>query len=122
MQVRKRRRRAARPDTPGFVNYWLIVLAGLWSLTAAPQGNDEYSSTGIIVGLDREAQRLTLAHDEVPELPMRAMVMSFRISDTRLLDGLNVGSAVRFTFREGERPDQLVVTDVEPLAEGQGQH
>jgi Cu(I)/Ag(I) efflux system periplasmic protein CusF len=52
--------------------------------------------TGEVTKIDKAASRVTLKHGEIKHLDMPPMTMVFRVADARLLDGLAVGSRIRF--------------------------
>lgn len=60
------------------------------AIAQAPQ------SAGEVMKIDRPGARITLKHGGIRNLDMPAMTMSFRVRDTRLLDGVAVGDQVRF--------------------------
>ena len=60
------------------------------AIAQAPQ------SAGEVMKIDKPAARITLKHGGIRNLEMPAMTMSFRVRDTRLLDGVAVGDHVRF--------------------------
>ena len=63
---------------------------------------------GVVEEITTEPQRLTIAHDAIPNLEMEAMTMVFRIADPAMLDDLAVGQQIEF---EAERINgRLTVT------------
>lgn len=58
-------------------------------------GTQTYEARGSLLAVDREAQQLRIAHDEIPGL-MPAMTMSFDVASPELLEGLEPGVAVHF--------------------------
>lgn len=63
---------------------------------------------GVVEEITTEPQRLTIAHDAIPNLEMEAMTMVFRIADPAMLDNLAVGQEIEF---EAERINgRLTVT------------
>ncbi len=51
---------------------------------------------GEVIRIDEETGRVTLRHELIPNLDMRAMTMVFRIENPSLLAGLKVGDRVTF--------------------------
>lgn len=59
--------------------------------SAAPQ------SDGEVRKIDKEQGKLTLRHGPLENLGMPAMTMVFKVSDTKVLEGLKDGDKVKFT-------------------------
>ncbi|MBY4891177.1 copper-binding protein [Rhodobacteraceae bacterium N5(2021)] len=77
---------------------------GLIALPASAEG----FVRGVVEEITTDPQRLTIAHDAIPNLEMEAMTMVFRVADPEMLDGLSVGQAIEF---EAERVNgRLTVT------------
>ncbi len=55
------------------------------------------TSDGEVRKVDKAQGKVTLKHGPIAHLDMPAMTMVFKVSDPRLLDGLNQGDKVRFT-------------------------
>lgn len=53
-------------------------------------------TAGEVTKIDKAGGRLTLKHAEIKHLDMPPMTMVFRVADPKLLDGLAVGSRIRF--------------------------
>lgn len=67
-------------------------------------------TAGEVTKIDKAGGRLTLKHAEIKHLDMPPMTMVFRVADPKLLDGLAVGSRIRFA---AERIDgQYTVTQI----------
>lgn len=70
---------------------------------------------GEVRKIDRDAGKLTLRHGPIVNLDMQGMTMSFRVANTAMLDGLNVGDKVRFV---AERVNgATLVTRIEMLTQ-----
>ncbi|MEY4417311.1 MAG: hypothetical protein RIQ53_4604 [Pseudomonadota bacterium] len=69
---------------------------------------------GEVRKVDAAQGRLTLRHGPLPQLSMPPMTMVFRVADAALLDGLQIGDAVRFTVER--RTTGLTVTRIAPAA------
>lgn len=69
---------------------------------------------GEIIRIDEANGRITLRHEPIPNLEMRAMTMVFRLGDPALLAGLKLGDRVTF---EATRVDgAITVTKLEKRA------
>ena len=47
--------------------------------------------------VDKEAGKITLKHDPIPNLEMPSMTMVFRVKESTMLDQVQVGDKVRFS-------------------------
>lgn len=65
-----------------------------------------YPVTGVITKIDRQKNRLFVAHDEIPGF-MDAMTMPFRIKDTTLFAGLAPGDTMSGTLVVGRHESWL---------------
>jgi Cu(I)/Ag(I) efflux system periplasmic protein CusF len=72
----------------------LAVAALVLSMSAWAQAP---TTKGEVTKIDKPGGRVTLKHDEIRNLDMPAMTMVYRVSNPELLDGLAVGSRIRFT-------------------------
>lgn len=54
-------------------------------------------SDGEVRKIDKEQGKLTLRHGPLENLGMPAMTMVFKVSDTKVLEGLKDGDKVKFT-------------------------
>ena len=79
--------------------------------TSAAANVDAFKAEGEVRKVDREARKLTLRHGPIPNLEMPDMTMVFRVSDPKMLDGLEAKQKVRFTADRIE--GQLTVTSLE---------
>lgn len=61
--------------------------------------------------LDLETNKLTLKHAEIKSLDMPPMTMVFLARDKAMLDGLQVGSKIR--FRAGREKGQYTVMEIQ---------
>lgn len=59
-------------------------------------------ATGEVRGLSAKSGKIKLRHDPIPSLGWPAMVMDFKVQDSKLLTGLKTGDAVTFSFVSGE--------------------
>jgi Cu/Ag efflux protein CusF len=79
---------------------------GLIALPASAEG----FVRGVVEEITTDPQRLTIAHDPIPNLDMEAMTMVLRVADPAILDGLTVGQTIEF---EADRINgRLTVTTV----------
>jgi Cu(I)/Ag(I) efflux system periplasmic protein CusF len=70
-----------------------LAAAALLALSAAAQAP---MTPGEVTKLDPAGSRITLKHGGIKNLDMPAMTMVFRVADPKVLDGLQVGSRIRF--------------------------
>jgi Cu(I)/Ag(I) efflux system periplasmic protein CusF len=84
------------------------------SATAAATAVEADWVDGEVRKVDAAQGRLTLRHGPLPQLSMPPMTMVFRVADAALLDGLQIGDAVRFTVER--RTTGLTVTRIAPAA------
>ncbi len=80
-----------------------ILLAVLFAATACGgAGNGDYTGHGIVKGVEPARREVTIDHEEIPGL-MKAMTMTFRVSDSHLLKGVEPGQEVEFdvVYEEG---------------------
>ncbi|RIK99302.1 MAG: copper-binding protein [Proteobacteria bacterium] len=91
----------------------LVLALGL-SLAACGGGSEaptQGTGKGTVAGVSVEKQEITLDHGEIPGV-MGAMVMTFSVSDPKVLEGVSPGAKVEFDVevRDGE----YFVTGVRP--------
>jgi Cu(I)/Ag(I) efflux system periplasmic protein CusF len=53
-------------------------------------------TAGEVTKLDKAGGRVTIKHAEIKHLDMPPMTMVFRVAEPQMLDGLAVGSRIRF--------------------------
>ena len=76
----------------------VVMMAGLYLLVAcapAPQLPREYEVLGLISEIPEDRSSAVLLHDTIPGY-MESMTMPFSVTDSSLLDGVEVGTEVRF--------------------------
>jgi Cu/Ag efflux protein CusF len=81
------------------------------SEAGAAADSDTSMAEGEVRKVDKEAKKLTLRHGPIPNLEMPEMTMVFRVTDPKLLDGLEPRQKVRFAAARVE--GQLTVTALE---------
>ena len=79
---------------------------------AAPPSPQAWTVRGIVRSVVPKLGAIFLTHEAMPGL-MDGMTMGFEAQDTKLLDGLASGDAVRFTVRKDG--DRLVLVAIEKL-------
>ncbi len=86
-------------------------MAALLALAAqAPTQAQTTTAGGEVTKVDKAGSRVTLKHSGVKNLDMPPMIMSFRVRDPLILEGVAVGDHVRFA---AERVDgQYTVTSL----------
>lgn len=57
-----------------------------------------HEAKGVVKQLDTAGGLVTIAHGPVATLKWQAMTMTFKVKDNTLLDKIEVGKAVRFSF------------------------
>jgi Cu(I)/Ag(I) efflux system periplasmic protein CusF len=70
----------------------ILVAPCTW---AQPAATAEWTK-GQIVKIDTERAKITLKHDAIKNIEMDAMTMPFKVSQTDILKGLNIGDKVVF--------------------------
>jgi len=86
-----------------------LVTSTLLGILAAPTyANDDhhpktdeqksYLVKGEVIAIDKDASKVKLKHEAVPELNWPAMTMFFPVADKSQLDTLKVGDQVNFEF------------------------
>jgi Cu(I)/Ag(I) efflux system periplasmic protein CusF len=73
----------------------LTFLASLALLPLAARAQSPLTP-GEVTKLDKAGGRVTIKHAEIKHLDMPPMTMVFRVANPAMLDGLAVGSQVRF--------------------------
>lgn len=84
-----------------------IVLAACGGAVEATR-----SAEGVVRQVDRENAQITIQHGEIEGL-MKAMTMTFDVSDPSLLQGIDDGDEVRFGIRYAD--GAYTVTAIERL-------
>lgn len=81
--------------------------------SAAPSPAELPLVDGEVRKIDLAQGKLTLKHGPIPNLEMGAMTMVFRVARPALLEGLQVGSKLRFSVERVQ--GQLTVTAIQPV-------
>lgn len=68
-------------------------------------------TAGVVKKIDKEAGKLSIAHEAIENLGMPKMTMVFRVKETRMLEGVKEGDKVNFAAAEVK--GALVVTRIE---------
>jgi Cu/Ag efflux protein CusF len=79
------------------------LIAGLSLLIAVSAANGQMSKAnvdGVVVKIDQSAGKITLKHNEIPDLHMEAMTMVFPVRDAAMLNGIKAGDKVLFKIEE----------------------
>jgi Cu(I)/Ag(I) efflux system protein CusF len=71
---------------------------------------EQHTTTGTVTAIDAAQRKITLAHEAVPSLQWPPMTMSFRVEDGAMIDALQVGDQVRFSFTQ--QGDAFVIGDI----------
>ena len=90
----------------------LLLFAGGPAVTACDSGPEEraHRGHGIIQAVDASKGKVTIDHEEIPGL-MKAMTMTFTVSDPSILASVTAGQEV--DFRVKEESGRYVVTVIE---------
>lgn len=102
-----------------------MVASGVLGIAAAPIFADDshhlkaevqqsYSVKGEVVVVDKEAGKVNLKHEAVPELDWPAMTMFFPVADRPQLDTLKAGDQVEFEFVITDSGGPLI-TQIKPM-------
>ncbi len=78
-----------------------------------------YEGVGVVEEVDRDAEQVVLAHDDIPGL-MPAMTMNFDVAHRALLDPLEPGQQVRFKLARSGRAYRIVEIRAEGSAVAAG--
>jgi Cu(I)/Ag(I) efflux system protein CusF len=73
----------------------IATLAALAAFTAISLAQAELTD-GEIRKVDKESNRITIAHAPIPTLDMPAMTMAFQVRDKAVLERFKAGDKVRF--------------------------
>ena len=73
-----------------------------------------YTVMGEVVVVDKEASKVNLKHEAVPDLDWPAMTMFFPVADRSQLDILKVGDQVEFEFAITDSGGPLI-TQIKPV-------
>ncbi len=85
-----------------------IMLAASPSRGDAPPANYPIVN-GIVKKINLSGQKITLKHDDIPNLNMPGMTMPFLFQDSQMLTGLKVGDSVRFAADENADGDLVII-------------
>ena len=93
----------------------LIVLAAVFAGAplAGAQSALQYPITGMVLKVDPSRRSFVVSHDSIPGV-MAAMTMAFDVRETRELDGVVPGTAVRFTLVLGQQSAHAERVEVVP--------
>lgn len=96
----------------------MTVITGLW-LAASPYAPADEAhhkkgpglTAGVVKKVDKDAGKLSIAHEAIENLGMPKMTMVFRVKDARMLDRVKEGDKVNFAAEEVK--GALFVTRIE---------
>jgi len=91
----------------------LALLSAAFAAPACAQSRTVYTTTGVVIALDREHRKMTVDAAPVDELGLPALALSFLASSRELLDKVRVGQRVKVDFIEQGR--NFALTRVTPL-------
>jgi Cu/Ag efflux protein CusF len=78
----------------------LTAILGLGLSTAVMAHDGRPMVSGVITKIDQSAGKVTLKHEEIPNLQMEAMTMAYPVKDPAMLKGLKPGDKVKFEAEE----------------------
>lgn len=84
--------------------------------TAEPAGPEYYEAQGTVTAIDPDTSSVTIDHEAIPGL-MDAMEMSYTAADAGLLEGIEVGTTVR--FRLAVENGNYTLEEIEPVEGGE---
>ncbi|EGT4254518.1 copper-binding protein [Citrobacter amalonaticus] len=70
----------------------------MMSAMPAAEQSPVVSATGVVKGIDRESDKVTIEHGPIPALNWPAMTMRFTITPQTQLNDIKPGDNVAFTF------------------------
>ncbi len=87
-----------------------------YTMPSVPPGHQivHYKSRGVVKAVGGGAKSVTLEHEDIPNF-MKAMTMSFPVSDPRLLDGIGVGDKVSFQFAYDEDDTRMWIESIQRI-------
>lgn len=95
------------------------TLVALLFALAACSSSQVFEGTGVVEGVDREAEQVILAHEDIADL-MPAMTMNFDVAHRAMLDPLEPGQTVRFKLARHGRSYRIVEIRAEGSAVAAG--
>lgn len=73
----------------------VVVLAGCQKAADTPAGKEkEYDIRGKVTAVAPDKTSMTLDHEAIPDLNMKAMEMKYPVSDPKVLEGIAAGDKV----------------------------
>jgi Cu(I)/Ag(I) efflux system periplasmic protein CusF len=80
---------------------WKIAVFALGMLASLPAFANAHQKTsalteGEIRKVDKDAKKITIKHEPMPNLDMPAMTMVFQVKDPAMLDQVQAGDKVKF--------------------------
>lgn len=81
--------------------------------------NKLIKGVGKVKAIDLTANEVTLAHDPIPEIEWPSMTMAFQVQDVELLNKVQVGDQVDFSFRIVNDGEAYVIEQVQPINKAQ---
>lgn len=97
----------------------LLLLAALPAAASHAPGHAPEATVsnppvaGEVRRIDKEAGKITLKHDAIPNLGMTAMTMVFRVKEPAMLEAVKPGDKVK--FRADNVKGAITVTEIAPV-------
>lgn len=82
------------------------------SMNKEKNSSSVYMTKGKVISIDKEANKIEIAHEAVPSLNWSSMTMRFIVQDLSLLDDISSGDAVSFEF--SPLGNDYVIVDIYP--------
>ena len=79
--------------------------------TKAKEDKQVYTTSGVVVSVDKAAKKAVITHEPIPALNWPTMTMGFVFEDASMLDGLKAGDKARFDFRN--QGNESIILDIE---------
>jgi Cu/Ag efflux protein CusF len=68
------------------------------STSSSATAGRTHQAHGVVKGFNADRTEITIAHGEIPSIPMEAMTMSYPVADTELIEGIAVSDEVDFVI------------------------
>jgi len=74
--------------------------AAIFSASSERPSSNHPKVEGVVRRIDMATQKITIKHDEIPNLEMGAMTMTFAVPEMSMIHGLSRGDQVKFQADE----------------------
>ena len=90
------------------MNLKMVVIMASLVITSNIAIAEEYTASGKIKSFDHESKIISIKHDRISRIAMPTMPMVFQVPDTSVLNGVENGQNVNFTFTINRRGKYLL--------------